>query len=68
MPENYSYGAKVYGMKGSDSIVIQQTVKIGSKEYKIDRNPDTSPIKKIVSKNDEKGIADAIRRALTGKL
>ena len=68
MPENYSYGAKVYGMKGSDSIVIQQTVKMGSKEYKIDRNPDKSPVRRIVSIKDDKNISDAIRRALTGKL
>ncbi len=64
----YVYGVRVYSVN-PEYILIKQTVKkTGSKTYVIDHKSDGSQKEKHISINDDKGIADAIRHALTGKL
>ena len=64
----YVYGVRIYPLN-PEYILIKQTVKkTGSKTYVVDHNPDGTQKAKHISINDNKGIADAIRHALTGKL
>ena len=52
-----------------DYILIKQTVKkTGSPRYIVDTLPDGTQREKHIDINDNKGIADAIRHALDGKL
>ena len=61
------FGARIYKMK--DTILVKQTELKGTPpEYVIliDRNRHT--IEKHVKASDDKGIADAVKAALAGKL
>ncbi len=52
-----------------DYILIKQTVKkTGSPRYIVDILPDGKHREKHISIKDDKGIADAIRHAIEGKL
>jgi len=64
----YVYGVRIYPVN-PEYILIKQTVrKTDSKTYVIDHNSDGTQKQKHIGINDDKGIADAVRHALVGKL
>ena len=63
------YGVRVYAMPDSDVILVKQTVRRpGSQRYIIDTLKDGTHREKHVGIDDSAGIADAVRKALKGKL
>ncbi|MCK4362345.1 MAG: hypothetical protein KAW13_03585 [Dehalococcoidia bacterium] len=69
MAKRGKFGARLYLMD-TNMVLVVQTVKRGTAEnapYVIDQRP-TSGKERFVSVTDDKGIADAIRDALEGRL
>ena len=69
---NDLYGARVYRMD-QDRILVKQTIKkenriTSSERYVIDTLNDGAHKESHVDINDDKAIADGIRRALDGQL
>jgi hypothetical protein len=63
------YGVRIYPMPNSNVILIKQTVKsTGSLRYIVDTLQDGTHREAHISVDDTVGIADAVRRALRGKL
>ncbi len=68
MADNKKYGARVYLMD-TNNILVMQTVKRGKADnapYVIDQNASNG--EKFVDLTDDKGVADAVRDALAGRL
>ena len=69
MARKGKYGARVYLMD-SEMVLVVQTIKRGTASnapYVIDQRP-TSGKERFIDLSDDKGIADAIRDALSGSL
>lgn len=65
---SYIYGVRIYRLN-PDYLLIKQTVKkTGSPRYIVDILPDGTHREKHIDINDDKGIADAVRHAIEGKL
>ena len=63
------YGVRIYPMPDSNVILIKQTIKTAeSPRYIVDTRKDGTHREAHISVDDTVGIADAVRRALRGKL
>ncbi len=69
MPETeHKYGVRIYPLD-SEIILIKQTVKKpGAQTYVIDTLSDGTHWEAHVNMSDSAGIADAVRKAVEGKL
>ena len=64
------YGARIYAFPGG-TILVKQPVKSGARytdEYVVDTRSNGSHIEVHVKPSDDLGIADAVRRAVSGTL
>lgn len=68
MTDGNRYGVRIYPLD-AEVILVKQTVKrAGSARYVVDTLPDGTHVEAHIKKSNSTGIADAVLRALGGKL